>query len=184
MNSSDLLPLLLYGNQLKRTKRTGWMQRGIVNAESVAAHSYGMAFIAFVLAEAIDDPLDVQAVLIMAILHDLPEALTTDIPTPTWKLLPDNVKPDVEASIMQLMLGGLPFKERLLGYWEQLEENETAEARLVHECDKLDMFMQALMYEKQTGNRQLAEFWENETAFTFVETQELYDELANLRQKE
>jgi hypothetical protein len=46
------------------------------------------------------------------------------------------------------------------------------------------MYLQALMYETQTGNRQLAEFWENETAFTFVETQELYDELANLRQKE
>ena len=184
MNSSDLLPLLLHGNQLKRTSRTGWGQRGIVNAESVAAHSYGMTFIALALAEAIEEPLDVQAVLIMAILHDLPEALTTDIPTPTWKLLPADLKSNVEASIMQMMLGDLPFKERFLAYWEQLQANETVEARLVHECDKLDMYLQALMYETQTGNRQLAEFWENETAFTFVETQELYDELANLRQKE
>ncbi len=184
MNRSDLLTLLLHGNQLKRTMRTGWAQRGIVDAESVAAHSFGATFIALILAEVIEKPLDVEAVLTMAILHDLPEALTSDIPAPAWKLMPANVKPDVEESIMRMMLDELPFKQRLLAYWEQLEENETAEARLVHECDKLDMYLQALMYEEQTGNRQLVEFWEKEPQFTFVETRALYEELANLRQKE
>jgi 5'-deoxynucleotidase YfbR-like HD superfamily hydrolase len=184
MTCSDLLSLLLHGNQLKRTTRTGWGQRGITNAESVAAHSFGTTFIALMLAEVIEEPLDVQAVLTMAILHDLPEALTSDIPAPAWKLMPANVKPDVEESIMRMMLGELSFKHHLLAHWDQLEQNDTAEARLVHECDKLDMYLQALMYEEQTGNRQLVEFWEKEPEFTFVETRALYEELSNLRQRE
>ncbi|MCZ7670255.1 MAG: hypothetical protein M5U34_25360 [Chloroflexi bacterium] len=39
MDTTAVLKLLLHGNQLKRTPRTGWVQRGVPNAENVAAHS-------------------------------------------------------------------------------------------------------------------------------------------------
>lgn len=184
MDASDVLTLLFHGNQLKRTPRTGWLQRGITNAESVAAHSYGAAFIAMVMTEVIVDPLNLQTVLAMAVLHDLPEGLTTDIPTPAWGFLPSGIKVDVERSAMQTIVGDLPFREPMLAYWEELHRNESAEARLVHDCDKLDMYLQAFMYEQQTGNRQLAEFWDHTYEFEFEESKALFEELASLRLQE
>ena len=37
-----MLELLLHGNQLKRTARTGWVQRGVPLPENVAAHTFGV----------------------------------------------------------------------------------------------------------------------------------------------
>lgn len=184
MNTTDILSLLIHGNQLKRIVRTGWLLRGITDAENVAAHSYGAAFIALIMVEVIQEPLNLQTVLAMTVLHDLPEGLTTDIPTPTWQLLPRGTKINVERSAMETIFEDLPFRKNLLAYWEELQKSETAEARLVHDCDKLDMYLQALMYEQQTGNRQLGEFWDQDYNFEFVETKAIFDELASLRLRE
>ena len=46
MDVTAVLNTLLHGNQLKRTARTGWAQRGVPNAENVAAHSFGVVFVA------------------------------------------------------------------------------------------------------------------------------------------
>jgi putative hydrolase of HD superfamily len=181
MAMSAVLTFLIQGNQLKQTVRTGWVQRGVPGAENVAAHSYGVGFIALVMAEVIPEPIDLQKVLTMALLHDLPEGLTSDIPTPAWQLLPLGVKEDVERTAMLAMLGDLQFKQDLLINWEEMQKKETAESRLVHDCDKLDMYLQALIYEQQTGNLRLNEFWERERRFEFVETEAVFNEIADLR---
>lgn len=77
-----ILQTLLHGNQLKRTTRTGWARRGVPDPENVAAHSYGVAHITLILAQLLEQPLDLGRALAMAVLHDLPESLTTDIPRP------------------------------------------------------------------------------------------------------
>lgn len=184
MSGSSVLQLLLHGNQLKRTARTGWVQRGVANPEDVAAHSYGVAFTALVLVQKIRQSLDLEKVLVMASLHDLPEGLTTDIPTPAWRFLPSGIKTDVERGAMVEILGDVSFAPLFMGYWEELHEQRTQEALLVHDADKLDMFLQALIYEQQTGNRQLAEFWKTPHRFNFSEAQQIYDELLNLRKIE
>jgi 5'-deoxynucleotidase YfbR-like HD superfamily hydrolase len=61
--------------------------------------------------------------------------------------------------------------------WEELNAAETAEARLVHDADKIDLFLQALIYEEQTANRHLREFWAVPQTFYFPETQAVYDRL-------
>jgi putative hydrolase of HD superfamily len=176
-----VLQLLTYGNQLKRTARTGWVQRGVSNAESVAAHSYGVVYTALVLVQLVAEPVDVPRVLAMAALHDLPEALTTDIPTPAWRYLPDGVKTAVERRAMQEMLANTPVAPQWMALWEELHASQTAEARLVHDADKLEMYLQAVMYEMQQGNRQLAEFWSTPHTFYFPQTQAIYDVLRNGR---
>lgn len=184
MSGSNVLQVLLHGNQLKRSARTGWVQRGVANAEDVAAHSYGVTFTALILAQNVVQPLDLEKVLIMALLHDLPEGLTTDIPSPAWRFLPNGVKIDVERGAMVEILGDVSFAPQFMGYWEELHEQRTQEALLVHDADKLDMYLQALIYEQQTSNRQLAEFWETPYAFFFAEAQEIFDELLDLRKIE
>lgn len=177
MDDTAVLNILLHGNQLKRTARTGWTQRGVADAENVAAHSFGVVYTAMILAQVIDEPLNLERVLMMAALHDLPEGLTSDIPTPAWRFLPPGIKVDVERSAMADMLGDAPFADPLLDVWEELHAGETAEARLVDDADKLELFIQALMYEQQTGNRQLREFWATPHVFNFAQCQALYGEL-------
>jgi len=177
MDVTSILNTLFHGNQLKRTARTGWVQRGVPQAENVAAHSYGVVFATMVLAELVDVPIDLGKALAMAALHDLPEGLTTDIPTPAWRYLPPGVKTDVERGAMQEILADVPFAAHFMGLWEELHAAETAESLLVHDADKIDMFVQALMYQEQTGNRQLAEFWEVPHRFHFPQAQAVYDEL-------
>lgn len=170
-----LLPLLLHGNQLKRTARTGWVQRGVPNAENVAAHTFGMSYTALIMAQTIAQPLDMARLLAMCLLHDLPEALTTDIPTPAWRYLPPGVKTAVERGAMQEMLGD--ERPDLMALWEELHAHQTAEAHLVHDVDKLDMYLQAHIYENQTGNRALAEFWATPARFHYPACQAVYDAL-------
>lgn len=181
MEAQRLLTTLMHGNQLKRTARTGWGQRGVASAENVAAHSFGVVFTALILAELIDPPPDMAVVLAMATLHDLPEALTTDIPAPAWRLFPDGTKAAVERQAIEEILAGAPFAPRLLGLWEELRQNHTDEARLVHDADKLDQFLQAYVYELQTGNRQLEEFWRKPHVFHFPQARAVYEELRGRR---
>ena len=191
MDTTAVINILLHGNQLKRTPRTGWVQRGVPNAEDVAAHSFGVVYAILVLAPLVNADINLERALAMAALHDLPESLTTDIPTPAWRFLESGIKTDVERMAMQEMLGGTVTEPveaavtepvevvemQFMAWWEELHAKETAEALLVHDADKIDMFLQALMYEKQTGNQQLAEFWTKPFAFHYPEVQAIYDEL-------
>ena len=66
---------------LKRTKRTGWLDRGVPAAEteSVADHSFRVALLAWLAAPG-EPALDRDRVLKLALLHDLAEAVTGDEP--------------------------------------------------------------------------------------------------------
>lgn len=177
MNLKTTLSLLRHANQLKRTPRTGWVQRGIVNAENVAAHTYGMAFTALIMAQYVDEEIDTGRLLAIALLHDLPEALTTDIPSPAWRFMPKGVKYDVEKGAMHEILNGTDQTNQLMHLWEELHTNQTAEAKLIHDADKLDMYLQARIYEEQTGNHHLAEFWSPPHTFNYPACQQIYDAL-------
>jgi putative hydrolase of HD superfamily len=177
MDVTAILKTLLHGNQLKRTARTGWVQRGVPNAENVAAHSYGTVFATLVLAQVVTQPFNLARALAMATLHDLAESLTTDIPTPAWRYLPAGVKTAVERHAMQDILQDTPYAGDFMTLWEELHAKETTEAQLVDDADKLDMFLQALVYEEQTGNHHLAEFWQQPYTFHTAMAQALYDQL-------
>lgn len=181
MDTNRLLELLMHGNQLKRTTRTGWAQRGVPLPENVAAHTFGVVFAVLLLAELVDRPIDLAAALAMAALHDLPEGLTTDIPTPAWRLLPSGAKTAAERQAMETIAADTPAARPLLAWWEELLRNESAEAQLVHDADKLDQYLQAYVYERQTGNRQLEEFWLVAHRFHYPQAQAVYDELRRRR---
>lgn len=181
MSITPILTLLFHANQLKRTARTGWGQRGVPNAEDVAAHSYGVVFATMVLAQLVDEPIDLARALAIATLHDLPEALTTDIPSPAWRYLPQGIKSDVERGAMQEMMADVTFADAFMDLWEELHAGETAVSKLVHDADKIDMLIQAYMYEEQTGNQQLEEFWNPPYRFHFPEAQAIYNALVKMR---
>src|SRR5205085_11988220 len=79
-----MLSVLLELQRLKRLDRAGWVLRGLpAGAESVAAHSYGVALAAMLLADecaARGVDLDAERVLRLALLHDLQETRTGGMP--------------------------------------------------------------------------------------------------------
>ena len=177
MDVTAVLQLLRYGNQLKRTPRTGWVQRGVPDPENVAAHSYNVIFTVMVLGQLLDEPVDVPRAMALATIHDLPEALTTDIPAPAWRRLPDGVKDSVEREAMQTMVADSALRASFMALWEEMNAQETAASRLADDADKLELYLQALIYEEQTGNRWLSQFWQTPRTFHYPQTQALYDEL-------
>jgi putative hydrolase of HD superfamily len=174
----SLLALLRHGNQLKRTARTGWVQRGVPNAENVAAHSFGVAYTALMLAESMDEEVDMGRLLSMALLHDLPEAVTSDIPTPSWRFLPPGSKAEVEAAALKEIFAKSVPGDRGFDLWKELQAAESLESRIVHDADRIDMYLQATVYAEQTGNLLLEEFWNAKPSFNLSVSQQIYDVLA------
>ena len=137
---------------LKALARSGWVRRGIPSPESVAAHSWGVAWLVLVL---LPDGLDLQRALSYAVLHDLAEVRTGDL-TPH-----DGVGPEEKAArehrAMASLVGSLPRGASLLATWEAYEAQTDPESRFVRQLDRLDMALQAAAYARQ-GHRGLGEF--------------------------
>jgi len=185
MDTNTALQLLLDAHRLKRTPRTGWTMRGVADAESVADHSFGVAFISLILAELVDQPWDKAKLLTIALLHDLPESVISDLPTPAVVYFPPGVKQQAEADALSELLHLLPSAEQWHAWWQEFEEGTSAEGRLVRDADRLDMLIQAHVYEQTTGNRWLEEYWlrPEVSPFEFATTQALYEALRVLRQR-
>ena len=185
MNASAALQMFLNAHRLKCIPRTGWVMRGIAGAESVADHSFGVAFISLILAEMVDQPLDKAKLLTIALLHDLPESVIGDVTTPAAAYFPPGAKRNAETGALDELLHGLPCAEHWHSWWQEFEAGTSVEGRLVRDADRLDMLIQAHVYEQTTGNRWLAEFWPpaGESPFEFSAAQALYRELVELRQR-
>lgn len=126
---------------LKRVDRAGWLSHGLSNVESVAAHSWGVAFLTLMLKP---ENLDAEKVLKMAILHDLAEVIIGDV-TPKDEV-PEAEKLILETSAMKNLLQGHPAAAELLELWLECETRSTPEGDFVKQCDKLDMALQAQIY--------------------------------------
>lgn len=185
MELDSALELLLRANQLKRIPRAGWVMRGVAEAESVADHTFGVAFIALTLAELVGQPLDEAKLLTIALLHDLPEAVLGDIPTPATRYFPPGAKSEAEFEVLSASLAGLPRAEQWRAWWRESEERASVEGRLVRDADRLDMLFQAYIYERTTGSGQLEEFWSSdEASFEFDASRRLYEAVKALRKRE
>lgn len=150
-----LLPALLRLDGLGRLPRTGWLQAGIPSPESVAAHTAGVAFLALALAERESPPVDPERALALALLHDAPEALLTDLPRTAARLLPEGVKRAAEARAGAELLA--PFGPAARALFEETHARETRAARFVALCDRLHLGLQ-LVHHARTGRRGLDDF--------------------------
>ncbi len=183
--SSKIIIFLTELMRLKSVPRTGWLLRGVRDVESVADHSFGVAFIAMLLADLAQSramELNVEKVLRMALLHDLTEARTGDLPATIKRYVDPSMLHTMDERIADEMFAGLgAIGEEYLRLWREYEERVSLESRIVKAADKLDMLLQACEYE-QGGARSLQEFWTNsETDFSALGiAQEIDDLIVNL----
>lgn len=168
-------------NQLKQLYRQGWLKRGIApgRCESVAEHSFGVALLALFLVDACFPHLDHDKVLRMALLHDFGEIYAGDL-TPADRVS-DEDKHRLEARSVTRVLSKLPGGEAYLAIWDEFERGESDEARLVRQIDRLEMALQAGVYERQRS-ADLGEFFASaEQAITWPELCGILDEVLALR---
>lgn len=178
-NSNNVLDLILTTNRLKSTPRTGWAVKGVPDFESVADHSHGVALIALLLTDLIEEEFDREKVLSMAVMHDLPESITGDLSLGGSRLLPKGAKATAEKMAMTELFAGLDFGPRWQALWQEFEDLASPEAHVVRDADRIDLLVQALVYERTTGNVQLEEFWTFAPveSFHFPESRQLIEEL-------
>ncbi|HEX8163905.1 MAG TPA: HD family hydrolase [Pyrinomonadaceae bacterium] len=160
-----MLPILADLQRLKRLDRTGWVLRGLApGAESVAAHTFGVALAAMLLADGVRArgvEVNVERVLRLALLHDLAEARTGDMPRTMAKYYGAGARRAAEGAAFGEMIEGLGAEQgaEYAGLHEEYEGRATIEARLVKAADIVDLLAQALAFER-AGARELDEFWE------------------------
>jgi putative hydrolase of HD superfamily len=162
---------------LKLLPRTGWLQRGLRNVESIADHTFGVATLALLVGDLYPE-LDRGKLLATALLHDMAEALISDLPASASRLLGKAAKHAAEQKAMHELLDGLPLADNYLELWEEYSQRATPEARLVKALDRLEMLAQTLTYER-AGARGLSEFWEDRDDWSeeFPMVQALADQL-------
>src|SRR5262249_53873282 len=119
-----LLTLYSQVAALKLLPRAGWLQRGVAGAESVADHTFGVAMLALLIGDQIGIPTDGGAavergkLLAVALLHDLAEALLSDLPASARRLIGAEAKRAAERRAIEELFAGLPNRAEYLALWE------------------------------------------------------------------
>ncbi|KAF9135254.1 HD domain-containing protein 2 [Mortierella sp. 14UC] len=134
---------------LKRTKRTGWINNGVKPAESIADHMYRMGIMAMLIDEKTAG-VDKNRCIKMAIVHDLAESLVGDITPYDGVTVEDKHTQERNAMhhLCHELLGWSAQAQEISALWAEYEAAATPEALLVKDFDKFEMIMQALEYEK------------------------------------
>ena len=156
----DIIKFLEIAGVLKRTQRTGWVDIGVYQPESVADHTFRTAVFCMLYADI--EELDPLRLLRMALIHDLPEAIIGDL-MPNQKTAETRKK---EENAINQMLSLLPKtqRENYLAVWNEYQAGKTKEAKTVRQIEKIEMALQAKEYEKFGSDRRSLE--------RFIETAE------------
>ncbi len=141
-DTATLRARLIEALALKELPRAGWVRAGVRAPESVAAHSWGVAWLVLVLCP---PHLDRERALCIAIVHDLAEVRVGDI-TPHDGVDPRD-KHAREQDAFAALNTGLPVD--LMPFVQAY--GSTPEGRFVKACDKLDMALQAQRYGAEQG---------------------------------
>ena len=141
-----ILDFLKTAANLKKISRQGWVNKlSIDSPESVADHSYSMAIIGMVISDL--QNYDSEKIIKMILLHDLAESKIGDH---TPEQLGKEKKNKLENNAFDEIIKDLPnlIKSQYLQIWQEYQENNSLESKIVHQIDKLEMVIQAKIYEK------------------------------------
>ena len=137
MNAREYLEILHVAEKLKDTPRHCTTSNR--RTESVAEHSWRISLMAFLLKHEFKD-VDINKVVDMCLIHDLGECFTGDIPT----FIKTDEDRDVEDSLLNKWVKSLPtdVSNELMSLYEEMEAQETKEAKIYKSLDKLEALIQ------------------------------------------
>ena len=133
------------------------------NPYSVGEHSYRVAVISMMMADQYNkeqeakgskDRIDTLECLRKALLHDVEESITGDVPSPVKKYgnLREELRSASEEIMKETILPDTPYPEMYLKMWVEDKDNETGE--VIKVADKLEGLLVSY-YEVKRGNRYL-----------------------------
>ena len=155
-----ILDFFQIASSLKKIPRQGWIDKlGLSAPESVADHCYSMALMSMIISDI--EEYDSEKILKMVLIHDLAESITGDL-TPE-QINKERKRRYEDKSFLEIIQKfPEPLRKKYLEIWKEYQENTTKEANLVHQIDKLEMVLQAKIYEKEGHSKEkLKPFFES-----------------------
>ena len=159
--------------RVKMIPRSGWISHGISlqEVESVADHSFSTAVLAMLLADlevANGRRINIERVLRLALLHDLPEALTFDISKSYLEYLGmrgEAIKSELEQAAWKHLIKGIEkgaIRKRYTRLQSEFNAEQTVESMIVHAADRLDLLLQIVEYRRRGYPKAiLADLWKS-----------------------
>ncbi|MGV9336655.1 HD domain-containing protein [Nocardia sp. NPDC003726] len=133
---------------LKALPRAGWLRAGITDGESVAAHSWRVAVLAFAIA--VGEGANPERAAVLGLFHDVPESRYGDVQATGKAYVSQVPATDVVAD----QTAGLPAElaERIRAAVAEHESAKRPGASIESLCsrdaDKLDLLLQAREYQE------------------------------------
>ena len=135
----------------------------------MADHTFRTVLISMVMSDL--RGLDTSKIMRMALIHDLPEAITGDVIS---KVAEDKLMVDNESMNKIIQYIPEPVRQMYEAIWLEWLTASTTEAKIVHEIDKLEMAIQAAEYRSEGySNEKLEEF--RESAFSRIKDKDLLE---------
>ena len=133
MNQKDLILFLNKIEKLKCNTRHSWNSNG--RQESVAEHSWRLAFMAMLCADEYPD-IDINKVVRMCLIHDIGEAITGDIPS-FYKTEQNEAEEELALSSL---LSTLPqiYEKEFTALFSEMKALKTKEAKLFKALDNME----------------------------------------------
>jgi putative hydrolase of HD superfamily len=137
---------------LKRIKRAGWRNAGVINSDSVAEHVFLAAQVAYILGKM--EGINAERAAMITLFHDNGEARIGDLNLVAKLYLKDD---EAEEKAFLDQIEELPAKEEIRALYKEWKEQKTKEAIVARDADLLEGVIQAKCY-IAGGNRKL-EIW-------------------------
>jgi 5'-deoxynucleotidase YfbR-like HD superfamily hydrolase len=130
---------------LKNLPRAGWLFLGIPQPESVAEHSARVGMVGIVLAAM--EGADVGRTAALCLMHDAHETRIGDVPSVGRAYITTAAPEAVTAHQVSAMPDEVA--KAIQELTAEYETNDSLEARLAHDADKIETLLQAIEYQAQ-----------------------------------
>lgn len=143
-SAAQLIDFFHLAERLKILKRNSKTSEN--KYESIADHCWRLSIMALLVSEYIKTDISIEKTLKLAIIHDLAEAITGDIPyfltldDPKRKQKKYRDEKDAMTKICKILPEKLSL--HLFELWEEYELGESAESKLVKALDKMEAQLQ------------------------------------------
>lgn len=154
-------------NALQELPRTGWVERGVSNPETVQEHTIALREFTISILDFLPEFSDTenQEILNMLEVHDWPEAITGDEVIVTrdeneWRRLREE-KFQREHTAMTTICEAIPiFGFEIFNLWLRFEEGRDPVSRFARQIDKYQVVEKAFEYEQRGEKVHTPEFIE------------------------
>ena len=137
MEIKTLISFLNAVEPLKFRTRHSWTSSG--RQESVAEHSWRLALMAYLVKDEFPTA-DIHKVILMCLVHDLGEAVTGDIPAFFKTSQHEQAEDEAVACLLSKL--DQPYREELTLLFEEMEAQNSLEAKIYKALDKMECLVQ------------------------------------------